>query len=178
MKTLQSFFSRIFNKKSAGNTNTAPPKYGDQYSFTETMAMLERIFRQSGWQYERDNDENLVVKYQGESFLIEVAKDGCHCRIWDLHWYVVPLDNLANFALVRKAINECNVKSAITFFYGTNDEEQEMYVHTKIDINWIPLISDFKYYLQSIFDVLLGAHHHFYREMEILRQEEYAKQNP
>ena len=178
MKTIQSFIKNIFGKKTPDDVGTMQRKFADQHSFTETTAILQRIFRQMGWQYECDENERLWVKYQGESFLIEVANDGCHCRIWDLHWYTVPLDNLDNFAMVRKAINECNVSGIVNFFYGTNEEEQEMYVHTKTDISWIPLISDLKYYLQSVFDTLLSAHHQFFREMEELRQKEYAKQNP
>ena len=177
MKTIQSFFKNIFGKKSIDNTDTTQKKFGDQYSFTETKATLEGIFKQMGLQYDCSQDERLVVTYQGEKFLIEVAKDGCHCRIWDFHWFTIPLDDLANFAMVRKAINECNVSGAATFFYGTNEEEHEMYVHTKMEIPWIPLISDFRFHLQSIFNTLLAAHHQFFREMENLRQEEYTKQN-
>ena len=117
------------------------------------------------------------MKYQGETFMIDVTKDGCHFRVFDLHWCVISLDNLANFAMARKAINECNAVCFTSLFYGTNEEEHEMYVHSKTDITWIPFITDLATYLQDVFDEMLRAHHTFFSEMESLRQSEYAKQN-
>jgi len=147
------------------------------YSKEKTTTLLQNIFEDKSWEHEYHENGDLIVTYQGEHFVIEVAHDGCHFRIWDLHWYSVSTENLANFAMVRKAINECNALINSTLIYSVNEEEHEMNLLTRKDIDWIPLISDLKPYLQNVMDSMLTVHHYFFQVMENLRQEEYAKQN-
>ena len=147
------------------------------YSKEKTTALLQDIFEDKSWEHECQEDGDLIVTYQGEHFVIEIARNGCHFRIWDLRWHEVSLENLANFALMRKAVNECNESSNAVLIYGINEEEHEMYIHTRKDIDWIPLISDLKTYLQNVLEAMLADHHRFYQTIENLRQEEYAKQN-
>ena len=152
-------------------------KPAPMYSAEKTRTLLQNIFEEKGWQYECQENGALLVTYQGEHFVIEFSDDGCHFRIWDLGWHEVALENLANFALVRTAVNECNLSPYAVVMYGIDNEEKVMRIHTKRDVEWFHLISDLKFYLQNALDSMLSVHHHFYQIMERLRQDEYAKNN-
>ena len=142
-------------------------------STTRTLLMV--ALRKLNLQYEFDDDQNLLIKYQGEQFRIIAENDKPWIQVQDCWWYGESLDDIDNLALLHRAVNECNIRDANKMVYTYNKEEHEVGIHTLRDLLWLPQIPDSDQYLQAAFDTMLRSHHYFFRMMEELRKEEYGR---
>ena len=142
-------------------------------STTRTLLMV--ALRKLNLQYEFDDDQNLLITYQGEQFRIIAENDKPWIQVQDCWWYGESLDDIDNLALLHRAVNECNIRDANKMVYTYNKEEHEVGIHTLRDLLWLPQIPDSDQYLQAAFDTMLRSHHYFFRMMEELRKEEYGR---
>ena len=85
------------------------------------------------------------------------------------------MDDIDNLALLHRAVNECNIRDVNKIVYTYNKVEREIGLHVLRDILWLPQIPDSEQYLQTTFDTMLRSHQIFFRMMESLRKEEFAK---
>ena len=65
----------------------------------------------------------------------------------------------------------------ISLSFSPEDKEREIGLHVLREILWLPQIPDSDQYLQTTFDTMLRSHHFFFRMMENLRKEEFARKN-
>ena len=142
-------------------------------STTRTLLMV--ALRKLNLQYEFDDDQNLLITYQGEQFRIIAENDKPWIQVQDCWWYGESLDDIDNLALLHRAVNEGNIRDANKMVYTYNKEEHEVGIHTLRDLLWLPQIPDSDQYLQAAFDTMLRSHHYFFRMMEELRKEEYGR---
>lgn len=144
-------------------------------STTRTSLMV--ALRNLNLQYEFDENQNIIVTYQGEHFRIMAENESLWIHIQDLWWYDASLVDIDNLALLHRAVNECNIRDVNKLVYTYNNIEKEIGLHTLRDILWMPQIPTPEQYLQTTLDTMLRSHHYFFRMMEELRREEFAKQN-
>ena len=144
-------------------------------STTRTSLMV--VLRKLNLQYEFDEDQNILVTYQGEHFRIIAENERAWIQIQDLWWYDASLTDIDNLALLHRAVNECNIRDVNKIVYTYNKVEGEVGLHILRDLLWMPQIPTPDQYLQTTFDTMLRSHHYFFRTMEDLRREEFEKQN-
>lgn len=141
-----------------------------------TRTLLQVALRKLNLQYEFDADQNFIVRYQGETFRLMAENENAFIHIQDLGWYGTSLADIDNLALLHRAVNECNIRDVNRIVYTYDKIEKEISIHTLYDILWMPQIPDPDLYLQATFNNMLRSHHLFFRMMEELRKEEFAKQ--
>ena len=144
---------------------------------TTTRTSLMVALRKLNLQYDFDEDQHFVVTYQGERFRLIAENGHAWIHIQDCWWYRESLDDIDNLALLHRAVNECNIRDVNKIVYTYNKEEREIGLHVLREILWLPQIPDLDQYLQTTFDTMLRSHHFFFRMMENLRKEEFAKNN-
>lgn len=142
---------------------------------TTTRTSLMVALRKVNLQYDFDEDQQFLVTYQGECFRIIAENEHAWIHIQDCWWYRESLDDIDNLALLHRAVNECNIRDVNKIVYTYNKEEREIGLHILRDIIWLPQIPDSDQYLQTTFDTMLRSHHFFFRMMENLRKEEFAR---
>ena len=84
-------------------------------STTRTLLMV--ALRKLNLQYEFDDDQNLLITYQGEQFRIIAENDKPWIQVQDCWWYGESLDDIDNLALLHRAVNECNIRDANKMVY-------------------------------------------------------------
>ena len=144
---------------------------------TTTRTSLMVALRKLNLQYDFDEDQHFVVIYQGERFRLIAENGHAWVHIQDCWWYRESLDDIDNLALLHRAVNECNIRDVNKIVYTYNKEEREIGLHVLREILWLPQIPDSDQYLQTTFDTMLRSHHFFFRMMENLRKEEFARKN-
>lgn len=143
-----------------------------------TRILLQQTLAKLSLNYDFDENQNFLVEYQGETFIIRADNDSKSIHIHDGWWYEAPLDDIDNLSILYKAVNEHNISSNYTrIVYTTHQETQKIYLHILCDILWKSSISDIDEYLQAIFSAVLYSHHLFYQKMEELRRKDYANKN-
>ena len=163
----------IFNKKTYQEKKQETQDVQQQ----STLDLFLDVAAQLGIKAEKEESGEIVINYMGENFVVYNNTENPYILIRDLWWHGASLDNLANTSLIRKAINECNIRGDCTFFYSHNNETNEIGVHTQLIIPFIKEIPNIQEYLRSNLNGLLSAHHLFFKCMEHLREEEYSKNN-
>lgn len=146
-------------------------------STLSTRTLLQVVLHKLNLQYEFDDSQNFIVKYQGETFRVIAEDESAYLYIQDLHWYDAPLDDIDNLSLVYKAVNECNMRDMVRLVYTIDGAENELSLHVLYDILWLSQIPNMESYLQASFDKMLRAHLLFFRQMEELRREEFGRSN-
>lgn len=144
---------------------------------TTTRTSLMVALRKLNLQYEFDDDQQFMVTYQGERFRLIAENEHAWIQIQDCWWYRESLDDIDNLALLHRAVNECNIRDVNKIVYTYNKVEREIGLHVLRDILWLPQIPTPDQYLQTTFDTMLRSHQFFFRMMESLRKEEFARNN-
>ena len=170
---------RAFNPKrdknrkvKAGGMNN--PNYYEGLSMGE---LLDTIVKNIGGQIESNDMETdrFYVTYQGEHFTILYSDECLLIQIYDVAWYSAEANDIENLSLVRQAVNACNKDNSSTVLYTIEKEENRVNVHTRQCIVFGSFLPDVEGYLRSRFEDSFRQHHNFYRIMEGIRQEQYAK---
>ena len=150
---------------------------GGGASELSTRTFLQVVLRKLNLSYEFDEDQNFIVGYHGETFRIIAKDDLVYLYIQDLAWYDAPLDDIDNLSILYKAVNECNMRETVRLVYTYDKAENELHLHTLYDILWMCQIPDAESYLRVSLDNMLRSHQLFFKMMEELRREEFARQN-
>ena len=137
-----------------------------------TRNLLQIALRQLGIEYNFDEDNAFHVVYQGENLRIIASDDSRLIDIYDVWWYMAPLDDIDNLSLMHRAINDCNIRGKAKLVYTYNEEEGVIGVHTQLHLLWTEGIPDLARYLKTSLDLMLFSHQCFYQVMEQLRREE------
>ena len=100
---------------------------------------------------ERGNIKYVYFTYQGEKFTIE-CNDSCKfVVVYDTWWHELSTySEVEEIADLHKTINLANQYSSCTVVYSINNEIEQIGVHTRRTILFIPEIPDIDHYLISV----------------------------
>ena len=172
----------LYSQRSKEGRVEVVPAKGVNDAGPVTSAPTSRILLASTLQklnieYELDKDGDYFITYHGERFLLIVNEKDTTLYIKDYYWYSSALDDIDNLSVLHRAINECNSRCLSTLIYQYFSDENEVGVHSKRDLLWIPQIPDKEKYLRDVLDDMLKMHNYFFRWIEEIRHEKHAETN-
>lgn len=148
--------------------NVKEEKKGTRDLFLETLTKI-------GCQYEVEEGEDgdITFGYQGEYFMVRATNEVRYIQIFDTHWAHVELYDIDEFARLKKAINESNLRNSVTTVYTINEAGSTVDVHCKSVILFIPEIPNLEDYLRLEFSDYFRVHETI--NMEMIKQREAEK---
>lgn len=121
----------------------------------QTRNLLMKTLEDIGCQYEIDDNDSIIFKYQGEKFNIDVSNDSPAIWIYNIAWTGIKTNNTdADF--LKQAINKANENSAYTNLYTIYEEV--IFAHCQIMIYFAYNIPNYREYLKSTLDGFFMAH--------------------
>jgi len=150
--------------------NVMEEKKGTRDLFLETLTKI-------GCQYDIDEGEDGDINfgYQGEFFVVRASNSNCFIHIYDTHWAHVELYDIDEFARLKKAINESNIKNSVTTVYTIDEAGSNVDVHCKSVILFTPEIPDITDYLRLELREYFRVHETINLEMAKQREQESGK---
>ncbi len=150
--------------------NVVEERKGTRDLFLETLTKI-------GCQYEVEEGEegDITFAYQGEYFIVKATNKGSFIHIYDTHWAQVELYDIDEFARLKKAINESNLRNSVTTVYTINEAGSTADVHCKSVILFTPEIPDIADYLRVELADYFRAHETINVEMAKQRAMEEEK---
>lgn len=135
-------------------------------AFLETLTKI-------GCQYEvEEEDERINFAFQGEHFIADASNQRCYVQLWDVFWGQVELYDIDEFSRLRKAINTANINCDVMTIYTINEAGNNVDVHCKKSILFLPEIPNIEAYLHAELSSFFRAHHIVGNEMAKMREEE------
>lgn len=125
----------------------------------ETKELLMQTLSRMRCQPETDpeNESNIIIRYQEETFLISTEEDSCWIIIIFWGWNAFNPDDIEYFARMRQAINEANLRFNVGTFYYINEEEKLGILHSKTEVLFFQQIPYPDLYLERLFDQFIHA---------------------
>ena len=162
---------QIMNDTFERSKNVMEQTKGSRELFLETLSKI-------GCQYElgegEDDSDKIYFAYQGENFVASASNEGWYVHLWDTYWDHVELYDIDEFARLKKAINMSNLNCATTTVYTIDEAENNVDVHCKSVIPFIPQIPELENYLRGELNDFFRAHQLVGNEMEKQREAENA----
>ena len=115
-----------------------------------TQQLMVSTLTKIGCQPTVDEDDRVVVTYQGEHFMMVFG--GRYAQIWDLGWANVNV-NEPDFSEIREAVNRTNFEFGPTVVMTEPDEKGTVYLHSRLGILLLPDIPEIGDYLRSSLDM-------------------------
>lgn len=115
----------------------------------DTPARMSRTLIHLGCQPQLNDDNTLVVQYQGETFHVEFF--GLCARIWDPYWAGTKTDD-PDFPKLREAVNNVNFKTGPTIVYTAPDKDGIIGLHSRMDVLLHPACPDNEPYVKAALD--------------------------
>jgi hypothetical protein len=150
--------------------NNLEERKGTRDLFLETLTKI-------GCQYEigEGEDGDINFGYQGEYFVVRANNSNRYIQIYDTHWGHVELYNIDEFARLKKAINESNLRNSVTSVYTIDEAGNNVDVHCKSVILFTQEIPDIVDYLRMELSEYFRAHETINMEMARQREMEINK---
>ena len=150
--------------------NNLEERKGTRDLFLETLTKI-------GCQYEigEGEDGDINFGYQGEYFVVRANNSNRYIQIYDTHWGHVELYNIDEFARLKKAINESNLRNSVTSVYTIDEAGNNVDVHCKSVILFTQEIPDIVDYLRMELSEYFRAHETINMEMTKQREMEINK---
>ena len=150
--------------------NNLEERKGTRDLFLETLTKI-------GCQYEigEGEDGDINFGYQGEYFVVRANNSNRYIQIYDTHWGHVELYNIDEFARLKKAINESNLRNSVTSVYTIDEAGNNVDVHCKSVILFTQEIPDIVDYLRMELSEYFRAHETINMEMAKQRELEINK---
>ena len=114
------------------------------------------------------NNTNWIrFTYQGEHFMIQCSDDCCFINIYDTWWYSISIySDVEEIANLHKVINQANLHVNCTLLYTTNNEIEEIGVHSRKNLLFIKEISELDKYLVGVLNGFFKAQKLVLTELE------------
>ena len=143
---------------------------GTRDLFLETLTKI-------GCQYEisEGEDGDIHFGYQGEYFVVRASNSNRFIHIYDTHWGHVELYDIDEFARLKKAINESNLRNSVTSVYTIDEAGNNVDVHCKSVILFTQEIPDIVDYLRLELSEYFRVHETINMEMAKQRELEINK---
>ena len=138
---------------------------------SDTVNLVYEVLRKIGCEPAEEKqigDEYYVYfNYQGETFLIIAKSDTKWINVYDLWWYSLSsYKDIEEFSILRKLINEENKNGSYIVFYTINNENEQIDVHSKKNVLFIPQIPDIDQYLISVLQYFFETKRNIFIELE------------
>ena len=145
-------------------------KKGTRDLFLETLTKI-------GCQYEisEGEDGDIHFGYQGEYFVVRASNNNRFIHIYDTHWGHVELYDIDEFARLKKAINESNLRNSVTTVYTIDEAGSNVDVHCKSVILFTQEIPEIVDYLRLELSEYFRVHETINMEMAKQREMEVNK---
>ena len=145
-------------------------KKGTRDLFLETLTKI-------GCQYEisEGEDGDIHFGYQGEYFVVRASNNNRFIHIYDTHWGHVELYDIDEFARLKKAINESNLRNSVTSVYTIDEAGNNVDVHCKSVILFTQEIPEIVDYLRLELSEYFRVHETINMEMAKQREMEVNK---
>ena len=143
---------------------------GTRDLFLETLTKI-------GCQYEigEGEDGDINFGYQGEYFVVRASNSNRFIHIYDTHWGHVELYDIDEFARLKKAINESNLRNSVTTVYTIDEAGSNVDVHCKSVILFTQEIPEIVDYLRLELSEYFRVHETINMEMAKQREMEVNK---
>ncbi|MBQ7470926.1 MAG: hypothetical protein IJS97_00655 [Prevotella sp.] len=162
---------RFFNDLMNNGTDQEAEKEAGQYLDERTITgLVLSTLRKIGCEPETETKENTTHEfftYQGERFTIE-CNDSCKfIVIYDTWWHELSTySEVEEIADLHKTINVANQYAGCTVIYTVNQEMEQIGVHSRRNILFIPQIPDIDHYLISVLNDFFKAQRFVLTELE------------
>ena len=116
---------------------------------TATRELVKQVLQRMGCHYEDKENDSIYFEYQGVTFIVEAVNE---CLFINLIWpwcYSFSIFDIDEFARVRKVINEINDRGTCTLYYIQYPESDEVAVHIRKNLIFVPQIPQIEEYLQA-----------------------------
>lgn len=131
------------NNRTENTTQNEMSEPEDRY---DAKSIMFETLQKIGCQPVYDENDNILVAFQGENFLINCAP--IRVTIWDLGWAAYPVDH-PNFPLLLEAINSTNFEFGPTVVYSQPDEENKVWLHSRMPIVLLPDMPEKEDFIRS-----------------------------
>ena len=132
-----------------------------------TRDLVFQTLRRIGCEYREEEDNRILFRYQGEPFLIIATNDSYFIEVYNNWWYSLSINcEVEEFARLQKAINYINAFVTCTVLYIIHKELEQIGVHTKRNILFIPQIPNIDGYLVSVLNEFFRTQRLLITELE------------
>ena len=115
----------------------------------------------------QDNFNYVYFTFQGEKYTIECSDDCFFINIYDTWWYSITIySDVEEIANLHKVINQANQHVNCTLLYTTNNEIEEIGVHSRKNLLFIKEISELDKYLVGVLNGFFKAQKLVLTELE------------
>ena len=115
----------------------------------------------------QDNFNYVYFTFQGEKYTIECSDDCFFINIYDTWWYSISIySDVEEIANLHKVINQANQHVNCTLLYTTNNEIEEIGVHSRKNMLFIKEISELDKYLMGVLNGFFKAQKLVLTELE------------
>lgn len=125
-----------------------------------TQQLMVSTLTQIGCQPKVNDDDTVLVTYQGEHFHIDFG--GRYANIWDLGWAGVNVND-PELPKIKEAVNHTNFNFGPTVVFTNPDDNGTVYFHSRMGILLHSEIPDVNDYVRSQLDM-------FFRTKDAVRQ--------
>ena len=121
----------------------------------------------------QDNFNYVYFTFQGEKYTIECSDDCFFINIYDTWWYSISIySDVEEIANLHKVINQANLHVNCTLLYTTNNEIEEIGVHSRKNLLFIKEITELDKYLVGVLNGCFKAQKLALTELEKCKVEE------
>lgn len=161
------FFEELKNGDSHNEVVADGPAYLDERSITGLVLCTLRKIGCEPETEERGELTWVYFTYQGEKFTIE-CNDSCRfIVIYDTWWYQISVySDVEEIADLHKVINLVNQCTNVTVIYTVNQEIEEIGVHSRRNILFIPQIPEIGQYLVNVLNDFFNVQRFVLTELE------------
>ena len=161
------YFQELMNSDTKVDKDMEGARCLDERTIT---GLVQSTLRKIGCEPETETKENtthVFFTYQGERFTIE-CNDSCKfIVIYDTWWYELSTySEVEEIADLHKVINLANQLASCTLLYTVNQEAEQIGVHSRRNILFIPQIPDIDHYLISVLNDFFKAQRFVLTELE------------
>jgi hypothetical protein len=161
------YFQELMNSDTKGDKDMEGARCWDERTIT---GLVQSTLRKIGCEPEMEERENVTYvyfTYQGEKFTIE-CNDSCKfIVIYDTWWHELSTySDVEEIADLHKVINLANQLASCTLLYTVNQEAEQIGVHSRRNILFIPQIPEIDHYLISVLNDFFKAQRFVLAELE------------
>ena len=115
----------------------------------------------------QDKFNYVYFTFQGEKYTIECSDDCFFINIYDTWWYSISIySDVEEIANLHKVINQANLHVNCTLLYTTNNEIEEIGVHSRKNLLFIKEITELDKYLVGVLNGFFKAQKLVLTELE------------
>lgn len=161
------FFEKLKNGDSQNEVVADEAEYLDERTIT---GLVLCTLRKIGCEPETEELGDLTrvfFTYQGERFTLE-CNDSCRfIVIYDTWWYEMSIySDVEDIANLHKVINLANQHANVTVIHTVNQEMEEIGVHSRRNVLFIPQIPEIDQYLLSVLNDFFKVQRYVLTELE------------